>query len=54
VRLAAQVQARTQQRAAKEWLNLFLLVSTHGQNLTGENRGFQVKPAVPTAGFTQY
>ncbi len=34
-RLATQVQARTQQRAAEDWLDLFVLVSTHGANLPG-------------------
>jgi len=52
-RLAAQVQARTQQRAAREWLKLFVLVSTHEQNLTGENGHFQAKIAPGCASFTQ-
>jgi hypothetical protein len=37
MRLAAQVQARTQQRAAENWLSLYVLVSTHEFNLAGEN-----------------
>ena len=35
LRLATQVQARTQQRAAENWLGLFLLGGTHGENLAG-------------------
>jgi hypothetical protein len=35
VRLATQVQARTQQRAAENGLGLLLLVGTHGANLAG-------------------
>lgn len=41
MRLAAQVQARTQQRAAENGWNLYVLVSTHGTNLAGEKGLFQ-------------
>ena len=38
MRLAAQVQARTQQRAAENGEKPLLLVSTHEQNLAGRPR----------------
>jgi hypothetical protein len=53
LRLASQVQARTQQRAAENWLDLFVLVSTHGLNLAGQKRTVQAMRRKQVATFTQ-
>jgi hypothetical protein len=54
MRLAAQVQARTQQRAAEDWLDLFVLVSTHGWNLAARKRAIQARLAVRITIFTEH